>query len=113
MIIRRDMEFTKLCRLSDLKEGEGKRFNVNDVDVALFLAEGKVYALSNVCPHQKSAIIYDGFIEQGKVICPAHGWEFNLCDGNQHGGRKGLESFETKVENGEVFIKVFSKELDW
>ena len=113
MIIKKEKEFKRICAFSELKQNEGRRFIVEEVDVAVFRVEDKVFALGNICPHQKSAIIHDGFLEDGKVICPAHGWEFCLKDGNQPTGRKGLDSFEVRIENGDVYVKVFEKELDW
>ena len=106
-------EFTKVCSVDDLKEKVGKRFFVDDVEIAVFKVNEKIYALNNICPHQKSAIIYDGFIEDCKVICPAHGWEFNLSDGKMAKDRKGLDSYEVKVIDDDVYVKVFKKELNW
>jgi len=105
--------FFKVCRLNDLSENSGKRFIVDDVDIALFKVDGKIYALSNICPHQHSPLIYDGFLEDGCVVCPAHGWMFNLETGKTPTGQKGLNSFEVMVEKGEVFVKVFKKVLKW
>lgn len=106
-------DFVKVCSVSDLKENEGKRFFVNDVDVALFKVGGRIHALCNVCPHQKSALIYDGFIEDGKVICPAHGWEFVLETGNLPTGRKGLDKYEVKVIDDQVYVKAYPKKMNW
>ncbi len=106
-------EFFRVCKVSDLRAGEGKRFLIDDVEVAVFLVDGKIFALGNVCPHQKAARIYEGFIEDRKVVCPLHGWTFNLSDGRQEGNRRGLESYEVKVENNEVYVKVLKKELNW
>ncbi len=105
--------FLKVCRLNDLSENSGKRFIVDDVDIALFKVDGKIYALSNICPHQHSPLIYDGFLEDGCVVCPAHGWMFSLETGKTPTGQKGLNSFEVMVEKGEVFVKVFKKVLKW
>jgi NAD(P)H-dependent nitrite reductase small subunit len=113
MIIKKEKEFIRICSFNELKENEGRRFLIEEVDVAVFRLGNQVYALGNVCPHQKSAIIYDGLLEDGKVICPAHGWEFRLKDGNQPTGSKGLDSFEVKIKEGDVYVKVFEKELDW
>jgi len=105
--------FVKVCKDSELKEKIGRRFFVDDVDVALFKVDGQIYALNNVCIHQKAAIIYDGFIEDGKITCPSHGWQFNLKTGKVPHGIKGLDSYEVKVIGDEIFVKVFKKELRW
>jgi len=105
--------FIKACSLSDLKENEGKRVIVDDVDVALYRGGEEVFALSNICSHQHAAIIFDGFVEDGYVACPAHGWQFSLSTGKMPEGRKGIDSYEVLIENGEVFVKVYKKELNW
>lgn len=108
-----ESKFFKVCAVDDLREKVGSKFFIDDVEIAVFKVDGKIYALSNICPHQHSAIIYDGFIEDGKVVCPAHGWEFDLKTGCMAKDRKGLDSFEVKIVNDEVFVKVFKKELNW
>lgn len=105
--------FSKVCRVSDLKEEQGSRFIVDDVDVALFKIGDEIFALNNLCSHQHAAIIFDGFIEEGYVRCPAHGWQFSLKNGKMPEGRKGIDSYEVHIEKGEVFVKVFKKELNW
>ena len=39
--------------------------------------------MSNICPHQQTRLIYDGFVEDEFVVCPAHGWKFNLGTGKK------------------------------
>ncbi len=57
--------FQKVCKLTDLQEKIGKRFMINDIDVAVFKVDGEIYALNNICPHQHAAIMYDGFVDDG------------------------------------------------
>lgn len=106
-------DFVKLCPVKDLKEKEGRRFIVGDVEVALFKVNEKIYALSNICPHQHTALIYDGFLENGFIVCPVHGWMFNLETGRQKDGRKGLDSYEVKLIGDDVFVKVQDKKFKW
>ena len=105
--------FEKVCNIKNLSEQNGKRFIVNDVEIAVFLVNGKVYALNNICPHQHTALIYDGFIEDGYVICPAHGWMFNLETGKMPSNRNGLDSYPALICNESVYVKVEKKELKW
>ncbi len=105
--------FFKVCSIDDLTNNSGRRFIVDDVDVAVFKVEDKIYALSNICPHQHSPLIYDGFLEEGCVVCPAHGWMFNLETGKTPTGHRGLNSFEVIIEEGEIFVKVFKKMMKW
>jgi len=105
--------FTLVCKKTDLENEIGKRFIVGETDIAVFKSNGKMYALSNVCPHQHTALIYDGFVEDGCVICPAHGWKFNLHDGKKSEGSCGLDSYEVKLIDDDVYVKIISKDLNW
>ena len=105
--------FTRVCPADELKEQHGKRFIIDNMEIALFKLEGNIYALSNICPHQHTALIYDGFLEHGCVVCPAHGWMFDLQTGKTPTGGRGIDTYETKVIGGEVFVKVVKKEMKW
>ncbi|GBD88723.1 anthranilate 1,2-dioxygenase ferredoxin subunit [bacterium BMS3Abin03] len=105
--------FTQLCNVDELKNLSGKRFIVDDTEVALFKIDEKIYALNNICPHQHTALIYNGFIEDGCVTCPAHGWKFNLETGRKPSGSKGLNIYGTKLVEGVVYVKVIPRELHW
>jgi 3-phenylpropionate/trans-cinnamate dioxygenase ferredoxin subunit len=105
--------FTRLCSINDINEYEGKRFLIDDFDIALFKVKGEVFALSNRCPHQQTAQIYEGFIEEESIVCPAHGWMFNLKTGKTMTGGAGLQSYETRIMDSDVYIKLKSKEWKW
>lgn len=106
-------DFSRICSLSDLKEGQGKRFIVKDVDIAVFRHEGNVYAVSNMCPHQHTTMIYDGAIEEGKIVCPIHGWMFDIKTGKMPMSRTGLEVYPVIVKGLSVYVKVHQRELNW
>ncbi|UCH64711.1 MAG: Rieske (2Fe-2S) protein [Ignavibacterium sp.] len=105
--------FEFVCRKSDLKENIGCRFIIDDIEIALFKVADKVFALSNICPHQHTALIYNGMIEEGCIVCPVHGWMFDLKTGNKKSGSKGLDTYPVRITNEEVFVKVLPKEFRW
>jgi nitrite reductase/ring-hydroxylating ferredoxin subunit len=102
-----------LCRLDELKEKLGKRFYINNTDIAIFKIENYVFAVSNICPHQHTAKIFEGFIENECVVCPLHGWTFSLKNGKLPNGSRGLDTYLTKIIDGKVYAKVKEKELNW
>lgn len=112
--MKNDLEgFTKICKVSELKEEIGKQFFVDDVEIAVFKVKDKIYALNNICPHQKTHLMHEGIIDNDKVICPIHGWQFELSSGNLAKGRRGLDSYEVKIDKDDVYVKVFKRELNW
>jgi NAD(P)H-dependent nitrite reductase small subunit len=105
--------FVYLCSVNDLQESIGKKFIVDDVEIAVFKINSEVFAVSNICPHQQTHLIFDGFIEDEFVVCPAHGWKFNLRTGKKDSGSNGLQVYPVEVSEGKVFVKVTQKELRW
>ncbi len=106
-------EFIKICKVSELSDNQGKRFLINDVDIAVFKVADDIYVLNNICPHQHTSIIYDGFVEDGCIVCPAHGWMFNLKTGRQPSGARGLDVYPVKIVDDEIYSIVKPKELKW
>ena len=106
-------EFSYICKVDELKNSEGKRFYINDTDVAIFKLNDNIYAVSNICPHKQTPNIYEGFLEDNCVVCPLHGWKFSLVDGKLLTGGRGLDSYPVKVVDGKVYGKIFPKKLNW
>jgi nitrite reductase/ring-hydroxylating ferredoxin subunit len=105
--------YSYLCTVNDLQESIGRKFIVNDVEIAVFKINSEVFAVSNICPHQQTHLIYDGFVEDEFVVCPAHGWKFNLKTGKKDSSSNGLDSYPVKVIDNKVYIKVYHKKLNW
>ena len=92
----------------DLAEGRVMTVTAENKDYCLAHVEDKFCALDNKCPHQGGPL-GEGSIENGLLRCPWHGWDYNPCTGRVPGFEDGVETFETKVEDGKVFIKVESQ----
>ncbi len=109
----KDDGYKNICPLNQLKDREGKRFIIDDIEIAIIKVDGEVFALSNVCPHQHNTLIYDGFVEDEYIVCPAHGWMFNLRTGKTPSGTSGLDSYDVKLIDDHVYVKAFKKSLNW
>lgn len=105
--------FEYICKFEDLGENVGRKFIVNDVEIAVFKVNDEIFAVNNICPHQQSRLIYDGFVEDEFVVCPAHGWKFNLRTGKKESGSNGLHVYPVKVIDEKVYVKVIYKALRW
>jgi nitrite reductase (NADH) small subunit/3-phenylpropionate/trans-cinnamate dioxygenase ferredoxin subunit len=73
-------EFKSVCRLSELKEGEGKNVVIGGKILAVFRIGEKVHAIDDACPHMGFSLA-GGAVEDGIVTCPLHAWRFRLDDG--------------------------------
>ena len=102
-----------ICKLNELQENVGRKFIINDIEIAVFKINSGVFALSNICPHQQTHLIYDGFVEDEFVVCPAHGWKFNLRTGKKDSGSNGLDSYPIEIIGNQVYIKVHPIKYSW
>ena len=91
--------------LANLPPGTTARVTVDGMDVALFRRGGEGFAIGTECPHQGGSLC-DGMVEGDIVICPLHGWEFDLRSGacmTMPG--ESVPRFTVTVEDGAVHLE--------
>src|SRR3989441_6303305 len=66
--------------VDELPEGTSKALTMNGTEVAVFRCGNQLYALQNRCPHAGGSLA-DGTVEGDEVICPLHGYRFNIRTG--------------------------------
>lgn len=87
---------------SELKPGESRRIEIEGDTIAIHNVAGEYFAISNICPHAGAAL-HHGFIEEGRISCPWHGWSFPLdseCD-----LRDGLYRYRVFEEDDRLYIE--------
>jgi ferredoxin-nitrite reductase len=67
-------------RLEEIPEGAGRAAMVDGVEVAIFRYKGQFCALENSCPHAGGSLA-EGALEGEEVVCPLHGYKFNIRTG--------------------------------
>jgi nitrite reductase (NADH) small subunit len=61
--------------------GEGRLFDAGDVTIAVFRTrDSRVYATEPWCPHRGGPLA-DGIVATDRVLCPLHGYAFELATG--------------------------------
>ena len=105
--------FVKICKTSEVYNKRGKFFQLDDeTEIALYKVDGKYHAVDNVCPHNHSPLMHDGYIDGMYVACPVHGFRFHLETGEQPTkmGCK-LRIFEIKIEDDYIYVKKPGKKI--
>ena len=98
-------EYVKVAAFDELRDDAGIQRMVGDREVGLFRDGDRVLAIDGVCPHVGGPL-GEGFVEGGKVYCPLHGWPFDLKTGRCTTNKRAtVECFQTKVEDGVVFVR--------
>lgn len=73
-------QLVTVAKVGDIAPGRGKAFVVGKLWIAVFLVDGRYFALENDCPHM-GAPLHTGEIHNGMVVCDRHLWAFRLDDG--------------------------------
>jgi nitrite reductase/ring-hydroxylating ferredoxin subunit len=72
----------RVCTLDQVAEGALRAFAVAGVTwpVIVTRLDGGLVAVAGVCPHEDVALA-DGALRRGSIICPGHGYAFDLATG--------------------------------
>ena len=101
------MAFVKVTTQNNLPQNNtAQDFICDGRPICIANAWGKFTAMDNICLHQGGSL-GQGTVENGKVICPWHGWAWDPKTGVavDHPDQK-LKTYALKVENGDVFIDI-------
>jgi nitrite reductase/ring-hydroxylating ferredoxin subunit len=93
-----------IAKVGEIPEGQGRRFLVGTLGLAVFQTNGCHYAIQHSCPHMGTGLA-QGRIENGAVVCPRHQWRWRLSDG------KFLEADEPALTARTYPIKIVGEEI--
>jgi NAD(P)H-dependent nitrite reductase small subunit len=91
--------------LAELKFAPGAPVQVDGEWLALFRLGDDVVAIDNACPHA-GAPLCDGTVQDGKVVCYLHCWEFDLRTGAcDVGSEWNVRTYATRIADGRVYVE--------
>ncbi|KAB8142259.1 nitrite reductase small subunit NirD [Chloroflexia bacterium SDU3-3] len=93
--------------IAQIPAGEGRTFDLDGRKIAVFhTRSGQVYAVDAVCPHRGGPLA-DGLVGGETVICPLHGWKFDLRTGETANGSCAVRAFSVSLAaDGEISILI-------
>jgi nitrite reductase (NADH) small subunit/3-phenylpropionate/trans-cinnamate dioxygenase ferredoxin subunit len=95
-----------VARASDVPARGALRVEVEGVPVAVWRVGDAFYAMEDRCPHAGHAL-HDGALRGCVVVCPQHGWDFDLRTGFRPGNADGwpIPCFRVVVEGDELSLE--------
>ena len=120
------MQEVEIGKLADIADGDYRIFALDKLEVGIFRTGSKVLAYENLCPHAGGPVCQGKIFNQveevitpdkksvglrfGKqrhIVCPWHGYEFDLATGCHPGDPSmRLTPVPVAVRNGNIYVSV-------
>jgi 3-phenylpropionate/trans-cinnamate dioxygenase ferredoxin subunit len=97
----------RLCTLDELAEGEPRRVELAEIDVAVVKIGDEVFAIEDLCSHAEFPLS-EGEVCGCTIECELHGSRFDLRTGKPTGppANRPVPVFETSVIDGVVYAEL-------
>lgn len=100
------MKLIKLCKFSELTENEPAHQLVNGLDLVLVkYNDGKdISVLYGRCLH-RGALMSDGYVDGGNIICGVHDWDYRIDTGvSEYNNEEVLHKFHAEIKDDFVWV---------
>src|SRR5262245_60924288 len=98
--------FVKVTTVKEVRELRGTLVSIDGEDITLFKRNGEVFAINNVCAHQHFSMLHQGEIEGFEVMCPMHGWKYDIRTGMSTTGQGKVASYKVKVVGEDILVEI-------
>jgi 3-phenylpropionate/trans-cinnamate dioxygenase ferredoxin subunit len=101
------MAFVKVAQVGEIPQGRVKVVEVEDEGVALCNVDGEIYAVADVCTHDRGPL-GEGFLHGDEIECPRHGARFCVRTGQVRvlPAVMPIPTYAVKVEGEDVFVDI-------
>ena len=120
------MQGVVIARSQDLPAGGRLVVEVAGSEIGIFRISGALRAYANYCPHvggpvcqglmihrvveridERRRSLGDDFSDDMNIVCPWHGYEFDLATGRHAGApTTRLRSYDVWEQGGEILVKL-------
>jgi 3-phenylpropionate/trans-cinnamate dioxygenase ferredoxin subunit len=88
-----------------LAENKPQLIIVNGLRICLVKRENEIFAVNDFCTHNRESLSKGIVNYTGEIICPWHGYQFNLKNGRELNQRSAdLETYPIREDKDGVYI---------
>ncbi|MEH2498899.1 nitrite reductase (NADH) small subunit [Bradyrhizobium sp. AZCC 1678] len=112
---------------SEIPESARRIVSYGEQEIGVIRIAGRLHAFLNVCPHQGGPVCQGMLIHKVEevvdsdrkfkgmkfsddkinLVCPWHGWEFDIETGRCAGdGKQGVRKFAVREEEGKIYVVI-------
>ena len=102
-----DAGWVRAAARSDLAEGEVIGVEVAGRSIALYDADGNLFATENICTHAY-ACLSDGWLDGEVIECPLHAARFDIRTGKvlDPPATEDLKTYPVRVVDDEIEVRI-------
>jgi len=102
-----EADWVRAAARGDLTEGEVLGVEVGGRSIALYDADGSLYATDNVCTHAY-ACLSDGWLAGEVIECPLHAARFDIRTGKvlDPPATEDLKTYPVRVVGDEIQVRI-------
>jgi naphthalene 1,2-dioxygenase system ferredoxin subunit len=102
-----DAGWVRAAARSDLAEGEVIGVEVAGHSIALYDADGNLFATDNICTHAY-ACLSDGWLDGEVIECPLHAARFDIRSGKvlDPPATEDLKTYPVRIVDGEIEVRL-------
>ncbi len=102
-----DAGWVRAAARSDLAEGEVIGVEVAGHSIALYDADGNLFATDNICTHAY-ACLSDGWLDGEVIECPLHAARFDVRSGKvlDPPATEDLKTYPVRIVDGEIQVRL-------
>ena len=94
----------QLCDVGEAPAvGQAREVVVQGVAMCLANVDGVLGVVDNVCPHRGGPLA-EGWIEEGKIVCPWHAWGFDIKTGVCAEERSQVKVYPLEQRGVDLFV---------
>ena len=98
------MKKFELCKFSELEDRQPTHKLVEDLDLVIIRYDKDVSVLYGRCLH-RGALMADGHVEGGNLVCGVHGWDYRYDTGvSEYNNNEVLHKFTTLLEGDVLYV---------
>ncbi len=96
----------KVCKVSDIADGQCQAFEIEGARIAVFNVGGKFWATDDTCKHRGGSL-GTGQLDGNIVTCPLHKWQYDVTTGAcETNPQEKLDTVPVKVEDDQLVVTV-------
>lgn len=95
-------------KAADVPPGKKKAVFASGKRIMVVNADGKYFAMDDVCSHAGCGLAEEGFVKDAVITCGCHGSQFDLATGHviSPPATVAMTVYEVKVEGDSVMVAV-------